>query len=61
MVIKHTIEFRREAVKISLNSGLSRERVATDLGSSKSTLGHCVSQYRTTDLPAAPEPSMVLV
>ncbi|AOX18136.1 transposase [Kozakia baliensis] len=53
--MKQTKEFRREAVRIALNSGLSRKRVATDLGIGKSTLGHWVSQYRTADL-STPEP-----
>ena len=29
---KHTEEFKREAVRIALSSGLSRRRVASDLG-----------------------------
>jgi transposase len=29
---KHTEEFKREAVRIALSSGLSRRRVAADLG-----------------------------
>lgn len=55
MAVTHTEEFRREAVRIALSSGLSRTRVAADLGIGKSTLGHCVSQYRTADL-SVPEP-----
>lgn len=30
-MIKHTEEFKREAVRIALTSGLPRERVAKDL------------------------------
>lgn len=56
----HTEEFRREAVRIALSSGLSRTRVAADLGIGKSTLGHWVSQYRTSDL-SGPEPQADLV
>lgn len=37
-MFKHTEEFKREAVRIALTSGLPRERVATDLGVGKSTL-----------------------
>ncbi|AQS89608.1 transposase [Gluconobacter albidus] len=51
MAVTHTEEFRREAVRIALNSGLSRTRVAADLGIGKSTLGHWISQYRTVELP----------
>lgn len=39
-MIKHTEEFKHEAVRIALTSGLPRERVAADLGIGKSTLGN---------------------
>jgi len=55
MAVTHTEEFRREAVRIALSSGLPRTRVAADLGIGKSTLGQWISQYRTTDL-TTPEP-----
>jgi transposase len=48
-------EFKQEAVRIALTSGLSRERVAKDLGIGKSTLGKWLSQYRPTDLVSAPQ------
>ena len=35
-MIKHSEEFRQEAVGIALTSGLPRERVASDLGIGKS-------------------------
>jgi len=54
-MIKHSEEFKREAVRIALTSGLPRERVAKDLGIGKSTLGKWVSQYRPTDLTSAPQ------
>ena len=38
-MIKHTEEFKQEAVRIALTSGLSRRRVASDLGVGLSTLG----------------------
>jgi transposase len=37
-MMKHTGNFKREAVRIVLNSGLSRRRVAPDLGVGLSTL-----------------------
>lgn len=46
MAVKQTEEFRREAVRIALTSGLPRGRVASDLGVGKSTLSHWISQYR---------------
>jgi len=52
---KHTEGFRQEAVRIALTSGLSRRRVASDLGVGLSTLGKWVSQYRPSDLTSAPQ------
>jgi transposase len=54
-MIKHSEEFKQEAVHIALTSGLPRERVAVDLGIGKSTLGKWISQYRPTDLILAPQ------
>ena len=54
-MMKHSEEFKREAVRIALTSGLSRERVAKDLGIGKSTLGKWLSQCRPTDLVSAPQ------
>jgi transposase len=54
-MIKHSEEFKQEAVRIALTSGLPRARVASDLGVGKSTLGKWVSQYRPTDMVAAPQ------
>ena len=54
-MIKHSEEFKREAVRIALTSGLPRERVAADLGIGKSTLGKWLALYRPTDLTAAPQ------
>lgn len=54
-MIKHTEEFKHEAVRIALTSGLPRDRTASDLGIGKSTLGKWVSQYRPSDLVAAPQ------
>ena len=54
-MIKHSEEFKQEAVRIALTSGLPRARVASDLGVGKSTLGKWVSEYRPTDLVAAPQ------
>jgi len=54
-MIKHSEEFKQEAVRIALTSGLPRERVASDLGIGKSTLGKWLAQYRPTDLTSAPQ------
>ena len=47
--------FNWPAVRIALTSGLPRDRVASDLGIGKSTLGKWVSQYRPRDLGSAPQ------
>ena len=52
---KHSEEFKSEAVRIAVSSGLSRRRVAADLGVGLSTLGKWVSQYRPTDMVSAPQ------
>lgn len=56
----HSEEFRREAVRIALTSGLSRIRVAADLGVGKSTLGKWDSQYRPLDMATAPQADLAL-
>ena len=52
-MIKHGVEFQREAVRIALTSGLPRKRVAADLGIGLSTLTRWVSLHRKEDLPAS--------
>lgn len=41
---RHTEEFRREAVRIALNSGLPRRQVASDLGVGLSTLNKWIAK-----------------
>jgi transposase-like protein len=45
-----TDEFRKDAVRIALTSGLSRQQVADDLGVGKSTLNKWVTAHRETDV-----------
>ena len=52
---KHTEDFKQEAVRIALSSGMSRRRIAADLGVGLSTLGKWVSVYRPTDTVSAPQ------
>jgi transposase len=54
-MIKHSEEFKQEAVRIALSSGLPRARVAADLGVGKSTLGKWLADYRPVDLVSAPQ------
>lgn len=42
-MMKHSEEFKQEAVRIALTSGLPRARVASDLGVGKSTLNKWVA------------------
>ena len=51
---KHTEEFKREAVRIALSSGLSRRRVASDLGVGLSALGKWGCEYRPVDRVVSP-------
>ena len=50
MGTERTGEFRKEAVRIALTSGLSRQQVADDLGVGKSTLNKWVTAHRDTDV-----------
>lgn len=54
MSIKHSEDFKLEAVRIALSSGLSRAQIAGDLGVGKSTLSKWISRYRPSDLSSAP-------
>ena len=48
MSLKRTDEFRADAVRIALTSGLSRKQVALDLGVGFSTLKKWVTAHRDT-------------
>ena len=50
MGLKRTDEFRADAVRIALTSGLTRRQVASDLGVGLSTLNKWVAAHRDTDL-----------
>lgn len=43
---RHTEDFKREAVKLALSSGLPRQAIADDLGIGKSTLGKWIGAHR---------------
>ena len=53
MAYKHNEEFKREAVRIALTSGLTRRQVASDLGIGFSTLAKWVQNSKPDDLPPA--------
>ena len=45
-----TDEFRKDAVRIALTSGLTRKQVADDLGVGMSTLNKWITAHRETDV-----------
>ena len=50
MGLKRTDEFRQDAVRIALTSGLTHKQVADDLGVGMSTLNKWIMAYRDTDV-----------
>ena len=50
MGLKRRDEFRKDAVRIALTSGLTRKQVADDLGVGMSTLNKWITQHRDTDV-----------
>ena len=48
MGLKRTDEFRQDAVRIALTSGLTRKQVADDLGVGMSTLNKWITAHRET-------------
>ena len=48
MGLKRTDEFRQDAVRIALTSGLTRKQIASDLGVGMSTLNKWITAYRDT-------------
>ena len=50
MGLKRTDEFRQDAVRIALTSGLTRKQVALDLGVGLSTLNKWITAHRDTDV-----------
>ena len=50
MELRRTDEFRKDAVRIVLTSGLTRKQVADDLGIGMSTLNKWITLHRDTDV-----------
>ncbi len=50
MGTKRTDEFRVDAVRIALTSGLTRKQVASDLGVGLSTLNKWITAHRDTEV-----------
>ena len=55
-----TDEFRKDAVRIALTSGLSRRQVADDLGVGMSTLNKWVTAHRDSDVVSAEDRELAL-
>ena len=55
MGIGRTEEFRSEAVRIALTSGLSHKQVGADLGIGLSTLGKWITSHKHTELLSGPD------
>ena len=54
MGTKRTADFRQEAVRVALTSGLTRKQVASDFGIGFSTLSKWIQQGKRP-LPTAPD------
>ena len=54
MAQRHGTEFRKEAVRLALTSGLTRKQIAADLGIGFSTLNKWVQQDRHEELMSGP-------
>ncbi|PRY74640.1 transposase [Yoonia maritima] len=50
MGLKRTDEFRQDAERIALTSGLTRKQVADDLGVGMSTLNKWITGHRDTNM-----------
>ena len=54
MAPRYGDEFRREAVRIAITSGLTRPQIASDLGVGVSTLNKWVQTHQNDDLMSGP-------
>jgi len=55
---KHGVEFKREAVKLAAQPGMSKAQVARDLGIHISVLRHWIRQFEAGKWEAAPGKSL---
>jgi len=58
MGLKRTDEFRNDAVRIALTSGLTRKQVADDLGVGMSTLNKWITAHRDTNVVSTEDLSL---
>ena len=55
-----TGEFRKDALRIALTSGLSRKQIADDLGVGMSTLNKWITAHRDTDVVSSEDRELAL-
>lgn len=55
----HSEEFKRDAVRIALTSGLTRRQVASDLGMGVSTLNKCIKVSQDTEDTSLPDADLL--
>ena len=60
MFTVRTDEFRKDAVRIALTSGLSRKQIADDLGVGMSTLNKWITAHRDTDVVSQEDRELAL-
>lgn len=59
MALQRTEEFKRDAVRIALTSGLTRRQASSDLGIGMSTLNKWISIYRQTDIVSSEDQELL--
>ena len=59
MGLKRTDEFRKDAVRIALSSGMTRKQVADDLGVGMSTLNKWITANREIDVVSKEDLSLI--
>ena len=59
--MKRTDEFRQDAVRIALTSGLTRKQGADDLGIGMSTLNKWITAHRDTDVVSKEDLSVAVL
>ena len=59
MADKYSDDFKRDAVRIAISSGLTRQQVASDLGIGRSTLNSWVKLFNDTPAMCNLDPDLV--
>lgn len=59
MADRHSVEFKRDAVRIALTSVLTRRQVASDLGIGLSTINKWVKAFSDETSPVGPDQDLL--